>query len=355
MDATNSGMQHLCAMTRAEEGAYVNLVPSAAGDDLYKRVGDNLGLDRDLVKRPVMTYFYGSRTGGWSKSKRDGKWRSFGVTKQVADVLRERGQSIKGVRGKAVEILDNIRGMIPRAAAVRDFLETLARICSDNGKHLHWTSALGLPVVNCYNELNIKPLSVTLNGRRRRVNFAVGYKKEIKKTRAVNGATANFIHSCDACHLQMVALEAAKENIPVIPVHDCYGTLAPRALRLLDIVRQQFAQLHTRHNLLNEVRESVRRDIPKAQLPPLPEIGTLDPEGILAVNSPSILRRLKNTILTEAKNSKPPIDIEATADRDAVAQAVREANHGDIPDPPIKLGQLSDAEFREYTRKNFGF
>ena len=37
-DASCSGLQHLCAMTRADEGRYVNLVPDDDGDDFYRRV-----------------------------------------------------------------------------------------------------------------------------------------------------------------------------------------------------------------------------------------------------------------------------------------------------------------------------
>jgi DNA-directed RNA polymerase len=37
-DASCSGLQHLCAMTRAEQGVLVNLTPSREGDDFYSRV-----------------------------------------------------------------------------------------------------------------------------------------------------------------------------------------------------------------------------------------------------------------------------------------------------------------------------
>jgi DNA-directed RNA polymerase, mitochondrial len=37
-DASCSGLQHLCAMTRADEGRYVNLTADDDGDDIYRRV-----------------------------------------------------------------------------------------------------------------------------------------------------------------------------------------------------------------------------------------------------------------------------------------------------------------------------
>src|SRR5262249_7307977 len=136
VDASCSGLQHLCAMTRAEEGGFVNLTPSREGDDFYTRVAkaayhanpDIQSLmdgefDRAIVKQPAMSYFYGSRPGGWTKEGR--RLRPFGMTKQVADVLKERKQSLRGAKELAVTIYRVIEGMVPKAKAVREFLEQL--------------------------------------------------------------------------------------------------------------------------------------------------------------------------------------------------------------------------------------
>lgn len=48
-------------------------------------------------------------------------------------------------------------------------------------------------------------------------------------------------------------------------------------------------------------------------------------------------------------------DRQATDDREAVTFAVRGASTKVSADPPPKLGDMSDAELRNYTRKNFGF
>lgn len=48
-------------------------------------------------------------------------------------------------------------------------------------------------------------------------------------------------------------------------------------------------------------------------------------------------------------------DPQATEDRAAVVQAVRGASTPAPAEPPPQLGQMTDQELREYTRKNFGF
>ena len=296
-DATCSVLQHLCGMTRALEGCYVNLTPSDEGDDFYRRVAYRVFMledyvidesaaslmkgpfDREIVKQPAMSYFYGARAGGWAKDKR-GNWHPFGMTKQIVAVLKDRGQSPKGAQMLAQAMYDVIEGMVPKATAVRDFLETLAKLAAEQDKPLRWTTALGLPVINCYHRAEIKRISVPIGSHRKKTKLVIGDKRDVDDLRAVNAVTANFTHSADATHLQMVALAAAAENIPVVSVHDCYGTLAPHAARLNEIIREQFVRLHKGYNLLNEVRQSAKRDL-HIEPPPLPEIGDAKIEDVL--------------------------------------------------------------------------
>src|SRR5262249_52787856 len=145
---------------------------------------------------------------------------------------------------------------------------------------LRWTTPLGLPVINLYPEPDIITISTLLNGRRKQTNLTIGDKDKLDKMAAINAVTANFVHSIDATHLQMIALAAAKEGIEMVTVHDCFGCLAPRAKQLNKIIREQFKNLHERHNWLNEVRESARRD-GNTNLPPLPETGNAEIGEIL--------------------------------------------------------------------------
>jgi DNA-directed RNA polymerase len=294
-DASCSGLQHLCAMTRAEEGRFVNLTPSEDGDDFYRRVAFRVfqsenpdvekymdgPFDRSIVKRPAMSFFYGSRKGGYAKNK-SGRFRPYGMTKQIAEVLDERGTSSpNGAKMLAHEIHNCIEDMVPKAKEVRDFLEGLVELCTEKNIPLRWPTAHGLWVINIYHQPETKNISVSLNGRRRRVKFAVGDKPGIAKKKAVNAVTANFVHSADAAHLQFVAPAAAKEGISLVTVHDCFGTIAPKAQRLNEILRELFVRLHKRHNLLVGVRETAKRDLRVKDLPPAPAIGSAEIEDIL--------------------------------------------------------------------------
>jgi hypothetical protein len=91
------------------------------------------------------------------------------------------------------------------------------------------------------------------------IKLAVGDKPGIAKKKATNAVTANFVHSIDAAHLQLVALAADREGINLVTVHDCFGATASQAARLNEIIREEFVRLHKRHNLLIAVREAAMR------------------------------------------------------------------------------------------------
>ena len=285
-------------------------------------------LDRSIGKPTGMTYFYGARAGGFTQ-KKDGRWVPYGMTKSIYDILKERlekerkqlppedrirhepldydiadGDDIDGLahlssdalwekcrdkppapygaRELATAAYNVIGKMVPRAKALRDCLAQLARLCSKNHEYLVWTTPLGLPIINWYHQGEIKRISLPLLGRRKQVKFATGYTDEIDEHKAADSATANFVHSVDAAHLQLVAIAAANEGIDLVTAHDCFGCIAPRARRLNEILRERYIHLHDEHNsLLDGLLSSVRKIIPPSvKMPPVPDIGDLNIEQV---------------------------------------------------------------------------
>jgi hypothetical protein len=76
----------------------------------------------------------------------------------------------------------------------------------------------------------------------------------------------------------------------------------------------------------------------------------------IAVQSHAILRKATLGILTEARKLQPPTDPEATQVHGEISQLMRGASAPlDLKEPEPPWATMSDAELREYTRKNFGF
>src|SRR5262249_23546814 len=209
--------------------------------------------------------------------------RPFGMTEQVYDELKKQGLSVKGSKQLAEKIYAAISDMVPHAVVVRDFMQQLADLCSKHDKPLRWRTPLGMPILNLYREPDVETVDLYISGRRRRYDLVIGDTEDIDKRRARNAATANFVHSIDAAHLQMVANAAAAEGIEMVSVHDCFCCLAPRAKRYNQIIREQFVKLHTQHDLLGGVLESTRRSLPRGvELPAIPEKGTVDLRQVLS-------------------------------------------------------------------------
>jgi hypothetical protein len=74
----------------------------------------------------------------------------------------------------------------------------------------------------------------------------------------------------------------------------------------------------------------------------------------LALNSREILRRAVFEVEKRGRSHKP-VDLDATADHDAVAAAVRGSSGKASPEPPPNFGAMSDAELRRFTKQNYGF
>ena len=111
--------------------------------------------DREIVKGAVMTWFYGSKIGGfvskdnarfhldstdWGRPKYKGAAR--GLTAKIAEVLKERGRSTAGANKLAKAVDKAIRELIPNAVKVRKFLEDIVRAYNKVGKHFRWVTPL---------------------------------------------------------------------------------------------------------------------------------------------------------------------------------------------------------------------
>jgi DNA-directed RNA polymerase, mitochondrial len=159
-----------------------------------------------------------------------------------------------------------IKQLIRRPAAAMDFLQKLARVLAENGKHLRWISPAGVPWINCYNKKDTKRVHLWLDDCgvrvRQTVKLAIGELAEIDKARAVNAVAANFVHACDAAHLLRTVNAAVSEGITSIAtVHDSFGCLPTRAARFLKIIRKELARMYEEHDVLREVLDQVRADL----------------------------------------------------------------------------------------------
>lgn len=292
-DGSCSGLQHLCAMTRAEEGRFVNLTDLAEPQDVYQSVADRAfnaisvegeqgvplakcvlaydGNRRKLVKRNVMTYSYSSKKFGMAQQHMDdlmeplrlevlqGKLKSHPFGDEWGDQHRA-ATYLAGHIHRAIEQI------VEKPARAMEFLQDLAKAMAHTGKPLEWVTPTGLPWSNRYHEMTTERLSLWLHDGGVKVRYqpkvATGFQKDIDKKRAVNGVAPNFVHACDAAHLLLTVLAALQEGITQFAlVHDSFGCLPSVAARFQGIIRETFVDMYETHDVLTEVLQRAKCDL----------------------------------------------------------------------------------------------
>jgi hypothetical protein len=73
------------------------------------------------------------------------------------------------------------------------------------------------------------------------------------------------------------------------------------------------------------------------------------------INAPAVVRQVRNEIRGMDRRAPKDIDEIATADRDAVYQAIRDGSTPIIPEAPTRWGNLSAREGREKVKQDYGF
>jgi Autographiviridae RNA polymerase len=277
-DGSCNGLQHLAAMSRAEEeGALVNLTPSETPRDIYQaevdwvlaRLETETGahadicrgwpINRSLLKRPVMTFSYSVTPDG-----------VFGQLWEELEAKRVNSLNGHTVAYLADLILETIKDTVRRPAEVMKFLQDCATT------PLKWTTPSGLPWLNDYRVEKYMTLELKLQGKRRQHRLLVGHGDKFDVKAAKNGVAPNFVHALDASHLMRTVNACVAEGITSIAsVHDSYACLAPDASRFNEIIRAEFVRMYEEHDVLAEIRDCSKRK------PDLPAPGSLDLRGAL--------------------------------------------------------------------------
>lgn len=313
-DGSCSGLQHLCAMTRAPEGAFVNLSLSDTPQDVYQRVADacavqikkdaeegeedikamaqyatDYGVGRSLVKRNVMTFSYSSKAAGMANQQDEDLMAPL-TLKVMAGELEDHPFGAYAhkahpeapsaiARYLAQRVYGSIGDIVKLPAEAMGFLQKLARAAASAGKHLRWVAPTGLPWCNRYHPIATDAVRLWLHDRGVRKRYdtlvAVGHdEREVAKVRASNGVAPNFVHANDGAHLALTVNQAVQENITNLAlVHDSFGCLAPQSTALHKIIRETLVRMYEEHDVLQEVLDQAREDLaehPKA-LARLPE------------------------------------------------------------------------------------
>lgn len=270
MDATCSGLQHFSAMLRDEEGAlHTNLINNGLDhkSDIYKHVGqvadglkakqttdvvirsywEQYAITRNMSKRPVMTFVYGSTL----TSTIDYIMEDMRVA-GMPTIADEEGTVLYGHRklvtpvAKAVRL--GVQLTVPAAERGMKYLQSLVRATDAPVK---WITPVGMPVINWAEVRIVKRITIRSMGRQDALTSI--FTGEYDKTSAVSGIAPNFVHSMDSGHLCKVL---ANNTIRILPNHDSFATHACDVDTLHTSLRYEFIDMY-KQDLLSELATTV--------------------------------------------------------------------------------------------------
>lgn len=295
-DGTCNGLQHYAALGGDMAGAeQVNLKGGDRPSDVYTAVSDavieEVKLDakqglkaailldgmiaRKVVKQTVMTTVYGVTF--------------VGAKNQIAKQLSERGLAAEVVWETAAylakKVLYSIGDLFAGAESIQRWLKDSALLIarsipperlhavtagedSETGKptlktgpnvsremmtSVIWTTPLGLPVVQPYRKDIRKQIKTSLQTIFiQDPNLA----SQVSPSKQASAFPPNFIHSLDATHMFLTALECQSAGLTFASVHDSYWTHACDIETMSDIIRDTFVRLHS-CDILPKLHEEV--------------------------------------------------------------------------------------------------
>lgn len=283
LDGTSNGLQHLVALAKdAKNAESVNLRGDQRGD-VYTMIANKLENDseakhlllddtinRSTVKKAVMIYFYGGSTTKLAEIlEESGIARPRKLANIIASILNRTFKPERAVQAWltecAIRLMNSTRadhitrnsGVVEEVDDSKEDSETEASASKQKVSYgtptLVWTSPLGLPVVQPYVQTKLMAIRTPLQSFYWPSPF---HLPSSDKAKQIAGVAANFVHTLDAAHMLATA-----NNMPsghsFSAVHDSFWTHASTVPQLNQVLRTEFAKIHS-HNILEEVWQEWR-------------------------------------------------------------------------------------------------
>ena len=344
-DGSCNGIQHFSAMLRDAVGGHaVNLTPQPLPQDIYRQVmletlrllevtaGDpalhadttrichmrarqrktvtrtrvtpgegalamlwlTSGLvTRKLVKRPVMTYPYGSRAFGFAQQLQQ-YVQHMGVdgedsTRQYAAAQAHFGPTLKpAMQYLAGVIMQSLESTVVAASAAMRWLKDSARLVASAGQRVTWTvPGTGFVVTQHYMVTKERQVDTMLLGRIYKP--VIHSATEVPNaTKQANAVAPNVVHSLDAAALMLTVRMASIDGIESFAmIHDSYGAPAGDCAVLARCTRMAFVNLYTQHDVVESLHRQLLAQVPDPKvkdMPKMPSMGTLDLSGVHAAD-----------------------------------------------------------------------
>ena len=116
-----------------------------------------------------------------------------------------------------------------------------------------WTTPLGLPIVQPYRSVKRRQV---MTSRQTVFISDPNAPTTVNSQKQASAFPPNFVHSLDATHMMLTALECRSHGLTFASVHDSYWTHAGNIDQMSAMIRDTFIALHS-SDVLKKLREEV--------------------------------------------------------------------------------------------------
>lgn len=319
-DGSCNGLQHFSAMLRdAVGGAATNLVPSLRPGDVYQSIAENVCesvrrdvqagdwlakkweesglLKRKLVKRPTMTYGYGSKLFGMRTQTEEYLQTDHPEAKRI--FTDAAGNNLLGDASLYIarHIWSALQDTVVAAAQGMKWMQDSARIVATRmSKPVEWTvPGTGFRVRQEYYHSKRIMIKTVLAGQ---VIAPRVYEKttQVIQHKQANAVAPNFVHSLDAACLMMTVAQAKAEGVTSFGmIHDSYATVPADCGVLARCTREAFVRFYSENDVIAAFHRDLQAQVDapdirsgeemvhanKLTIPEPPAKGSLDISGVL--------------------------------------------------------------------------
>lgn len=252
----------------------------------------DVGVNRKLCKKPVMTLPYGStmlscRTSIFdylSDLEADEQARAKAAGR-MANRVHPFGDSasempIEDAVSVCTKLVwDSIGDVVVAARHGMAFIQKIAGRIASMNKPMYWTAPTGFIVEQAIYACDKNVVYTHLMGKTEFV--LLEETNEIHPSKMKSSAAPNYVHSMDASHLIRSVnafRDAGLGSIAVI--HDSFGTHAGMVGTMRDCLRQEFVEMYS-HNWLEDFKAEIEEQMQEEIEEEVPMIRTLDIREVL--------------------------------------------------------------------------
>jgi DNA-directed RNA polymerase, mitochondrial len=239
-----------------------------------------LGIDRGLVKGPVMSSIYGAQY----RSLFDGLADHLVENVELQHAGDYRRVIVHPARYLTRRLQELLRPRLQPLLELKRWLEGVSGTLIRQQEVIRWSSPSGFPVVLAAKQQLNAPAHTLLHGSRGWRTPDSELRRDELSARATNrGITANFVHSFDAALAHAVIFRAAGVGTQVLPNHDCFAVAPAKATWLHQTLHQELRTLYL-PDWLPEIAAEIACRSGVQALPAPPQPGKLEP-GQVGQNS----------------------------------------------------------------------